>query len=534
MRRKVVLADDEPLIVKGLSKLIPWNDYELDLVAFAYDGKELLDAIAQHQPDIVVSDISMPHFTGIDMIKEMKRLELPVKVIFISAYQEFSYAKDAVAYGAVDYLVKPVNKSELEEVVRKAISLLQEEDEEGKRRHKLEQLERKAGEDEIGSWLKQLTEGTLSLHSDAYQTLQEMMAGELRTVSVIQVDPKGNDHERWPAQTRKLVEFAIHNVVQESLLAYGAGYLFLKNGNYTVVLDHDEPDMPKLLADTLIRNIDGFLKLKVSIGIGGSKRELTQLKTSCEEAEYALGMTYFYGMNRTLSYRLPEQRKDSEHKLFALQLDMIKAMIGQQWETVLAKLEELMTVIESATIGNRKLAVSAAFSSILHIAQEVKKSGANLPEGGFDIQHLQSRLEQYDSYVELSEGVREILQELYDRIDDRSGSKEKTLIAKLVAYIDEHYREDISLESVAAIAFMNPYYFSSFFKKHMKQNFKQYVTDLRMKHAIKLLASTDMMVYEIAEEVGYKNARHFSDMLPDSSGRKTAGCGWRQAASGRL
>ena len=519
MRRKVVLADDEPIIVKGLRKLIPWEDYELDLVAFAYDGKELMDAIALHQPDIVVSDISMPHFTGIDMIKEMKRLELPVKVIFISAYQEFSYAKDAVAYGAVDYLVKPINKNELEAVVRKTISLLQEEDEVGKRKNKLEQLERKYSEEEIGSWLKQLTEGTLSPQSDAYQRLQELMKGKLQTVSMIQIDPKGNDNERWPAQTRKLVEFAIHNIVQESLLSYGTGYLFLKNGNYTVVLDHDEPEMPKLLADTLIRNIDSFLKLKVSIGIGGSKQELMQLEASCEEAGNALGMTYFYGMNRTLSYMLPEQRKDSEHKLFALQLDIIKAMTGQQWEAVLSSLTELMKVIEAATIGNRKLAVSASFSSILHIVQEVKKSGAKLPEGGFDIQHLQSRLEQYDSYAELSEGLRDMLKELFERSDDQSGNKERTLIAKMIAYIDEHYREDISLESVAAIAFMNPYYFSSFFKKHMKRNFKQYVTDLRMQHAIRLLATTDMMVYEIAEEVGYKNARHFSDMFKKQTGK---------------
>lgn len=79
--------------------------------------------------------------------------------------------------------------------------------------------------------------------------------------------------------------------------------------------------------------------------------------------------------------------------------------------------------------------------------------------------------------------------------------------------------DEISLEAVAAIAFMNPYYFSSFFKKQMKQNFKQYVTDLRMNHAISLLKTTDLMVYEIAEKVGYKNARHFSDMFKKYTGK---------------
>lgn len=122
MKVSVVLADDEPLILKGLTKLIPWDSLHMEIAGYAYDGKELLEAIHTLKPDIVISDISMPHLSGIDIIKEVKRLQLPVKIIFISAYQEFSYARDTVAFGAVDYLVKPVKKAELEQVVAKAVS----------------------------------------------------------------------------------------------------------------------------------------------------------------------------------------------------------------------------------------------------------------------------------------------------------------------------------------------------------------------------------------------------------------------------
>ncbi|MNI97380.1 Bifunctional transcriptional activator/DNA repair enzyme AdaA [compost metagenome] len=72
---------------------------------------------------------------------------------------------------------------------------------------------------------------------------------------------------------------------------------------------------------------------------------------------------------------------------------------------------------------------------------------------------------------------------------------------------------------MAALLYMNPYYFSSFFKKHTGQNFKSYLTEVRMGHALRLLLQSDLMVYEIAELVGYNNARHFSDMFKKKYGK---------------
>ncbi|MNH35623.1 HTH-type transcriptional regulator YesS [compost metagenome] len=85
--------------------------------------------------------------------------------------------------------------------------------------------------------------------------------------------------------------------------------------------------------------------------------------------------------------------------------------------------------------------------------------------------------------------------------------------------MEEHYAENITLESMAALIYMNPYYFSSFFKKHTRKNFKQYLTEERMKHALRLLLESELMIYEIAERVGYNNARHFSDMFKKVYGK---------------
>ncbi len=519
MKLSVVLADDEPIIVKGLGKLIPWEEHGIDIVGLAYDGKELLEMIEERQPDIVISDISMPHLTGIDIIKEVERRQLPCKIIFISAYQEFSYARDAIAYGAVDYLVKPVKKSDLEAVLAKTISLIREEDEEDQRRNKLDLLERKNRDDEVGGWLERLTEGTLSAQSEGCQYLRQKLEGPLFAICIVRIDPVGNDNERWPLQTQKLVEFAVHNIVQESIEAYGQGYSFVQAGSFTLALSYEEPGLPVRLAEAIKTNVMNYLKLKVSVGVGEPAEALMRIRDSREQAEQALSMTYFAGLNRVIRYRKLEPRKDREKELFALQFEIIKALTEGNGESALSKMNMLLQVVESAAIGNRQLAVSTCFSALLHIVQEVKKADVPMSDWGFDIQHLQSRLERYETYGMMCEGVYDMLQQLYSRIGDNPDSKEQKLISRVVQYIEEHYRDDISLESVAAVAFMNPYYFSSFFKKQMNRNFKQYVTDLRMEQAVSLLKHTDLMVYEIAEKVGYKNARQFSDMFKKQTGK---------------
>lgn len=124
---KLLLADDEPVILRGLKKLISWKELGITIVGEANDGKELRDLIRIHEPHLIISDISMPGGSGIDIISELNEQGFHAKVIFISAFQEFVYARQAIQLGALDYLVKPINKNQLEKVIAKAASILREE-----------------------------------------------------------------------------------------------------------------------------------------------------------------------------------------------------------------------------------------------------------------------------------------------------------------------------------------------------------------------------------------------------------------------
>lgn len=118
-------------------------------------------------PDLVISDISMPEFSGIDIIREIHESDRPIKVVFISAFQEFSYARQAIQYGALDYIVKPVNTGQLEQVVERAVAVIRQESQEERNREMLKSYERKNQSITIEELLQLLTDGNRGAVSGA-------------------------------------------------------------------------------------------------------------------------------------------------------------------------------------------------------------------------------------------------------------------------------------------------------------------------------------------------------------------------------
>jgi len=123
---KVLLVDDEYMITEGLKRLIPFEKWDMEVVATANHADEALDYVREHPVDIVISDVNMPDKTGLEMIGEMKELLPEAYYILLSGYQEFEYVKKAMNLNVVDYLVKPVDKVELEHLLEKIVTQLRE------------------------------------------------------------------------------------------------------------------------------------------------------------------------------------------------------------------------------------------------------------------------------------------------------------------------------------------------------------------------------------------------------------------------
>ena len=208
---KLILADDEPVILRGIKKLVDWERMGISVVGEYEDGRSAMEGILGLKPDIALLDINMPGMDGIEILKNIRRLELDTKVIFISGFQDFEYARNAITYGAVEYLLKPVILEELIHAIGKAAQM-------------------QSGGEVSAFWKEE--KGTAKDRNDS----EEAQAGILEDTTYLPVLAEilldGTENE----QVKRLMYFSFQSFLEEYLAEKELGILFTKNQDIVMVL----------------------------------------------------------------------------------------------------------------------------------------------------------------------------------------------------------------------------------------------------------------------------------------------------------
>lgn len=301
--RKIMIVDDDDIIRRGLSEGFPWDRHGFELAGVAADGEEALDLMAERPPDIVVSDIKMPFMDGLELTKRVK-LEYPrMKVILLTGYEEFEYAKEALRLKAFDYLIKPVMQSQLLDKIRLAAEELERE--EAIRRQLQEGLpliRQKV--------LRSLVLGTRRTGNADQDVglLQFPFRGGIFLVMVLVADERYDAEvkERFPeAETLK---FCIANIAEE--LLNGSGVVFEYGSDRQLVLIYNGPetdreavtDMASGLAESIRDNVRAYLKTTVTIGLGTPQAGMERIAVSYKEALAAAECRHIFDKDKVLRF----------------------------------------------------------------------------------------------------------------------------------------------------------------------------------------------------------------------------------------
>ena len=243
---KVLLVDDEYMITEGLKRLIPFDKWDMEVVATANHADDALDYVREHSVDIVISDVNMPDKTGLEMIGEMKELLPNAYYILLSGYQEFDYVKKAMNLNVVDYLVKPVDKVELERLLEKIASQL------GEKSHEPEILNQQLDEEAFKAHLSQKENWWIGLSKEKQgnfvipyyvlgQDWQIVLADqEFEGLLVMPFEaPYQANFEKWKRDVEKTLFYGSVNLDQsESLFSYYEPiYRVIIQGNLQQIID---------------------------------------------------------------------------------------------------------------------------------------------------------------------------------------------------------------------------------------------------------------------------------------------------------
>ena len=289
---KLVVADDEPKIRRGIEKVLDWGGLNIEIVGEAEDGEIALELIQKKNPDIILLDINMPFLNGLNLLQKLKELNNKSIVIIISGYDDFSYAQKALQFNVFDYILKPVSKKNIEEIIIKAV-------------YKLNEREK---ENNYLEWVKeQLTENKDMLQKTFFsewfnnKLTDEQVLKEIKFFSiefgnnvgiiVIKLMEKLNIEiigEKWDSE---LLEFAIANLLKDKFKELDSKFIF-SDEKHNIILISKIDDMLEWAAasNTIEADISKYLKCNVIIeqdnvaeGVLRIKEEYIKIKNSVNE-----------------------------------------------------------------------------------------------------------------------------------------------------------------------------------------------------------------------------------------------------------
>lgn len=533
---KVFLVEDEIVMREGIKNNINWEQEGLEFVGDASDGELAYPLIQKTRPDILLTDIKMPFMDGLELSRLVKAEMPDMKIIFLSGYDEFEYAKEAIKIGITDYLVKPIAGAKLLEAVKKVAAVVREEQQQ---KRFLQTFEKESLENRQLARQK-IFRGLASGKKSVSEILKEGkeigldLAAKKYNIVLFQIFADGK--VEGYSEKQNMATLAIEEMT-DKMPDIMMAELGLEGWAFVVKETGEEPlgQVLNVFLERLQKVIRSYVGVEYFGSAGKPVERLSELNQCFEEANRAFSYRYLKKRNQIIfsEEEVREESVDKELKLCSLNLEKMDRRNIERFLKTGLKGEETHFVDEYfASLGEpnvqsllfrQYVTMDMYFVAVAMLEQLGYESGELVERCG-DFQKMSgvfSTVEGTKNYLKNIFGAALDLREAVAR------KKYRSLLKDARNYIEQNFdNEDISLNSVAANVNLSPNHFSTIFSQEMGKTFIEYLTEVRMGKAKELLRTTSMKTAEIAFSVGYKDPHYFSYLF-----KKTQECTPREFRS---
>lgn len=522
MMIKIFLVEDEIAIRKGIKNSIDWEKEGYEFVGEAGDGELAYPMILKTKPDILITDIKMPFMDGLQLSK-LVRKELPAtKILILSGYDEFEYAKEAIKLQVAEYLLKPISSAKLLDVLAQVKEVIRQEQEEKELIKKYKEDMKENRELEKERFLNQIITQNLSLAQilETGESLGMDLSAPLYNILLLKITENGGKQETYAE-----IESALDTL--SGVFSFRRGvdeWLFLLTADDAEKMERRIESCRKT-----VRQITEKTDPPVEYfgALGNPVERLREIKNSLKEAEKKFAFQYLKKWNQILEIPVrdvgssenpqTEKKENEELLISSVQVDKLNHKIIENFIHTGLRREVSNFVDDYFMSLGEKSVQSLMFRQ--YVAMDFYLAAvAFLERLGFSSKELVERcgdLKEMEQVIQTIEQTKEYIKKVLDATlecrESVSRKRYSDLLKEAVSYIEHHYEEeDISLNQVAASVNISPSHFSTIFSKEMGETFIEYLTNVRMERAKQLLRSSTMKTAEIAYAVGYKDAHYFS------------------------
>lgn len=533
---KIFLAEDEVIVRETIKRMIPWEELGFELVGEAADGEMALPLLIRQKPDLLITDIKMPFMDGLTLAKLAKK-ELPeLKIVILSGYDDFNYAKQAISIGVEDYLLKPITKNALIERLSEIRSRYEHEKTQKEYYEKFQREMQAYEKNSSRDFFEALVCGSMDM-MEVYKKAEKLgldIVAEAYNILIFTM----NSEEDFSGQKEGYSEWEAESLEMMEGFFSGNPLAMLFRSNifsYGVLLKGQKENIEKITKEC-VKKIKGILNRKESkrewfLAVGQPVERLSQIKKSYHTAARAFSQRYLYDENilyydemETMEH--PGGQAETEDNAYLQKVDvnaLNPAILQKFLSNGLQEETENFVKDYFYAIGQEPME-SLVFRN--YVILNVRFSVISFIKGlGCDTNEMESA----DTEEVLAESgknmesaiayAKKMISQAIEIRDQNSGNKNRSILKTAVDFIDSHYMdEEISLNTVANVANVSSNHFSALFSQNMGQTFIEYLTTLRMNKAKELLRCTGMRSSEIAGEIGYKDAHYFSYLFKKTQG----------------
>ncbi|MDF2941951.1 MAG: response regulator [Herbinix sp.] len=522
---KVLIADDEVKVCKLINHLIEWEEYGLEVTAMVNDGVSALQYIKEARPDIVITDIRMPGYDGIELIRLAKEFDPEINFIIVSGYRHFDYAHNAIKYGVEDYLLKPLKKSEMISTLTKMIgkkeqaALGRNEKADMKRRINLdEKILKQTFLDKLltdPTLLENITREELN-HEFHCNFIEGLYQGIVVKPDLVTIQEEERSYGLLMDKAKDITQKQLGEYFHEVIITLTKeGIICLVNDSFANMQNIRR--QLKLLRSDILRMRDVFTNVRITIGMGEAVMKEKDIMDTLKGARSTILNRLIQGTGHILTTANNQKEKRLpydilEHDFRNKFLNYIETLNSDGMLHLMNETKEKITkykYIDGELILDvcREIYDIFIFGMGFLTAKDLRKK-EEFERRFFRCYSLAGAFDQ------LTEEIVTQLEQLNQ--DKKLADKKPIRLAK--QYMKEKYTQPITLEEVSNQIGFNPTYFSSLFKKETGQNFLEYLTDTRIQAAKQLLADTNRSVIQVSEEVGYIDIKHFTKLFKKATG----------------
>lgn len=525
---KLLIVEDEKWEREGLVGFLDWSGLGFEIIGAAANGIQGLRLAEEYQPDIIFTDIKMPKMDGIEFSEKVKRILPKCRIIIITGYDDFEYAKEAIQLGVYEYLLKPIQKSQLLDVLSKTVKSISDEINRDKNEHAIKkQIEESVYENRERALLN-LIEGGIGNQNDlkAADYFNMTFRGDGFLAVIIGVDI-------FPFIRRKKCDegqILLREVYRKVRNAVGEdGVAALKDtGSNEIILCLSVGDDWKNQVCDIIRKIrQECCRMEIpeiAIGVGSVALTLQGFAGSYIQAKAALDSIFFMDDIEVLYYKdiVPgEDWNESVANEFASSINgyskkILNAVASLDSQTIISLSDELYEYINRKSVGKDYLCLFFA-GLIGEIATLMVSNGEPLSFPGINDDALKI-LHQFIKLKNMKQWVLELLLQANYRISEKKNKREEYIVGKTMEIIRNNYMDSIGIETIADKLELSPNYLGSLFRQHIGKRFTEVLTDFRMRKAEEHLISGNGSVNETAKAVGFINVAHFCTVFKKTHG----------------